>query len=73
MCVCVCADVHIYKAMHQLLTIITGADIANIVNEATLHAARQKGLSVREQDFEYAVERVIAGKLYNTSCDSHVI
>ena len=40
----------------------TGADIANIVNEAALHAARYKGASVTEQDFEYAIERVIAGK-----------
>ena len=38
-----------------------GADIANIVNEAALHAARYKGASVTEQDFEYAIERVIAG------------
>ena len=38
-----------------------GADIANIVNEAALHAAREKGTRVREKDFEYAIERVIAG------------
>ena len=38
-----------------------GADIANIVNEAALHAAREKGTHVREKDFEYAIERVIAG------------
>ena len=40
----------------------TGADIANIVNEAALHAARFKGASVTERDFEYAIERVIAGQ-----------
>jgi len=39
----------------------SGADIANIVNEAALHAAREKGTFVREDDFEYAIERVIAG------------
>ena len=39
-----------------------GADIANIVNEAALHAARYKGASVTECDFEYAIERVIAGR-----------
>ncbi len=33
----------------------TGADIANIVNEAALHAARYKKSGVREDDFEYAV------------------
>ena len=42
---------------------IAGADIANIVNEAALHAARYKGASVTERDFEYAIERVIAGRL----------
>ena len=40
---------------------LTGADIANIVNEAALHAAREKGASVSQRDFEYAVERVVAG------------
>ena len=40
---------------------IVGADIANIVNEATLHAAREKSGNVSEGDFEYAIERVIAG------------
>lgn len=38
-----------------------GADIANIVNEAALHAAREKESKVTENDFEYAIERVIAG------------
>lgn len=41
---------------------LTGADIANIVNEAALHAAREKGSSVTHADFEYAVERVVAGR-----------
>ena len=40
-----------------------GADIANIVNEAALHAAREKGAAVTQADFEYAVERVVAGPL----------
>ncbi|CAI8034744.1 Paraplegin [Geodia barretti] len=39
----------------------SGADIANIVNEAALHAAREKGAAVTQRDFEYAVERVVAG------------
>ncbi|KAL5467700.1 hypothetical protein EMCRGX_G031963 [Ephydatia muelleri] len=39
----------------------SGADIANIVNEAALHAARVKGKTVTEKDLEYAVERIIAG------------
>ena len=39
----------------------SGADIANIVNEAALHAARGQGVSVSTRNFDYAVERVIAG------------
>lgn len=38
-----------------------GADIANITNEAALYAARNARKVVDVQDFEYAVERVIAG------------
>lgn len=46
---------------YSLTHVNPGADIANIVNEAALHAAREKGTRVREKDFEYAIERVIAG------------
>ncbi|XP_058384500.1 paraplegin isoform X3 [Diceros bicornis minor] len=38
-----------------------GADIANICNEAALHAAREGHTAVHTFNFEYAVERVIAG------------
>lgn len=38
-----------------------GADIANICNEAALHAAREGHKSIDTSNFEYAVERVIAG------------
>lgn len=41
--------------------VTVGADIANIVNEAALHAARDKSSNITERDFEYAIERVIAG------------
>lgn len=40
----------------------TGADIANICNEAALHAAREGHKSIDTFNFEYAVERVIAGR-----------
>ena len=40
----------------------SGADIANICNESALHAAREMKRSVEMADFDYAVERVIAGK-----------
>ena len=39
-----------------------GTNIANIVNEAALHASREKETYVREDDFDYTIERVIAGR-----------
>merc|ERR1712241_306145 len=39
----------------------SGADLANLINEAALHAARVKHSSVTKEDLEYAIERVIAG------------
>ncbi|XP_061620119.1 paraplegin isoform X2 [Phyllopteryx taeniolatus] len=41
----------------------SGADIANICNEAALHAARERHKSIDTFNFEYAVERVIAGSV----------
>ncbi|KAG2075032.1 ATP-dependent metallopeptidase Hfl [Suillus decipiens] len=49
----------------QKLAVLTpgfsGADIANVCNEAALHAARKGHESVKVDDFESAIERVIAG------------
>ena len=39
----------------------SGADLANLVNEAALHAARHKRDKVTTENLEYAIERVIAG------------
>src|SRR4051794_37305295 len=39
----------------------TGADLANLVNEAALLATRRRGESVTMADFNNAIERVIAG------------
>src|SRR6185312_980348 len=38
-----------------------GADLANIVNEAALHAARSDKQSVDMKDFDEAIDRVVAG------------
>merc|ERR1712078_797953 len=38
-----------------------GADLANMVNEAALLAARGKRTSVEQQDLNEAIERVVAG------------
>lgn len=45
----------------QLTPGFSGADIANVCNEAALNAARNGRRSVIYDDFEYAVERVIGG------------
>ncbi|KAI0660384.1 ATP-dependent metallopeptidase Hfl [Cubamyces menziesii] len=39
----------------------SGADVANVCNEAALHAARVGHDAVTEDDFEAAIERVIVG------------
>ena len=49
------------ERMATLTPGFSGADLANLVNEAALHAARLKKAKVHAEDLEYAVERVIAG------------
>ena len=39
----------------------TGADLANLVNEAALLATRRKATAVTMEDFNNAIERIIAG------------
>jgi cell division protease FtsH len=40
---------------------LTGADLANICNEAAIFATRRSSSSIEMQDFDSALERVIAG------------
>ena len=40
---------------------LTGADLANICNEAAIFAARRRAQEIGAQDFDSALERVIAG------------
>jgi cell division protease FtsH len=40
---------------------LTGADLANICNEAAIFAARRAGSFISGADFDHALERVIAG------------
>ena len=53
------------ESIAQKLAVLTpgfsGADIANVCNEAALHAARHGSEFVEERDFESAIERVNAG------------
>lgn len=43
------------------IAIFTGADIANVCNEAALIAARDMLDSIQLKNFEQAIERVVAG------------
>ncbi|CAH1396983.1 unnamed protein product [Nezara viridula] len=49
------------RRLAQLTPGFSGADIANVVNEAALHAARDLKATVTRADLEYAVERVVGG------------
>jgi cell division protease FtsH len=40
---------------------LTGADLANLCNEAAIRCARRKGHALNQDDFEQALERVVAG------------
>jgi cell division protease FtsH len=48
-------------AVAALTTGFTGADIANLVNEAAIVATRRNGSSVNANDFTEAIERIVAG------------
>lgn len=59
---------HVYaKRLAELTPGKSGADIANICNEAALHAARLNEKNVDEKNFDYAIERVIAGMHKNNN------
>ena len=51
----------IAKRMSQLSPGFSGADIANICNEAALRASRLNKQVVALEDFEYALDRVMSG------------
>ncbi|CAJ0627717.1 5473_t:CDS:2 [Entrophospora sp. SA101] len=52
---------HLSNRLASLTPGFSGADIANVCNEAALIAARYFKESVEEEHFEQAIERVIAG------------
>lgn len=60
---------HYSERLAHLTPGFSGADIANVCNEAALHAARYKQNTVRGENLEYAVERVVGG----TEKRSHVM
>ncbi|RZB38711.1 paraplegin, partial [Asbolus verrucosus] len=52
---------HYSKRLAYLTPGFSGADIANVCNEAALHAARSKQKHVTGENLEYAVERLVGG------------
>src|SRR5438445_5737623 len=50
---------------------LTGADLANICNEAAIHAARQRRAAIRTADFEAGLERVVAGMQSRRKLNDH--
>jgi cell division protease FtsH len=58
--VAVSVDVEVEK-IAELTTGFSGADLANLVNEAALLATRRKGEMIVLSDFNQAFERIIAG------------
>jgi cell division protease FtsH len=61
-------DLHIVA---QQTAGLTGADLANICNEAAIFCGRRGGHAVSRADFDGAIERVIAGVLSSTTLNDH--
>jgi cell division protease FtsH len=53
-------DVNLKRIARQTAG-LTGAELENIANEAAIFAGRKKQQSLRQEDFEDAMERVVAG------------
>ncbi len=50
---------------------LTGADLANVCNEAAIFAARQDRPAILHQDFDSALERVVAGMQSRRTLTDH--
>ncbi len=50
---------------------LTGADLANICNEAAIFAARRRASNVAMQDFDASLERVVAGMQSRRALTDH--
>jgi cell division protease FtsH len=63
-------DVDLYLVAQQTSG-LTGADLANICNEAAIFCGRRQGHAVSREDFDNALERVIAGVQSSTTLSEH--
>jgi cell division protease FtsH len=50
---------------------LTGADLANLANEAAIFAGRRHGTSLHQADFDAALERVVAGMQSRRTLNEH--
>jgi cell division protease FtsH len=50
---------------------LTGADLANICNEAAINAARRSAAQLEASDFDFALERVMAGMQSRRTLTEH--
>src|SRR4051812_36298888 len=55
-----CRDVDLDLVARQTSG-LTGADLANLCNEAAIRCVRRRGHQLTQQDFDQALERVVAG------------
>lgn len=56
-----CTPADVVEAMAAATTGFTGADLANLVNEAVLGATKRNAMTVELSDFNTALERIVAG------------
>jgi cell division protease FtsH len=64
------ADVDLHLVAQQTSG-LSGAELANLCNEAAIFCARRGAAAVGQQDFEAAFERVVAGVQTNTTLNDH--
>jgi cell division protease FtsH len=50
---------------------LTGADLANLCNEAAIFAARERRSTIEQADFDNALERVVAGMQSRRTLNEH--
>jgi cell division protease FtsH len=64
------ADVDLHLVAQQTSG-LSGAELANLANEAAIFAARRGGQAIGREDFDNALERVVAGVQSNTTLNEH--
>jgi cell division protease FtsH len=60
-----------YTLLARQTSGLTGADLANIVNEAAINAARRGEHRIETIDFDHALERVVAGMQSRRTLSEH--